>query len=230
MTKKLLTEETRQALLKLTEEELEKKSKFLEQSRKHLLLVKNTESLITPNKELVEFSKILEFKMLIGFISLDLVSNTRAYLKAEYQYEGLFSMRQFIVIINEGYKNIYNFKTVNSKGIEILKNRNKSFWVKDIGEIIKSKSDNELKKKYFFLTTELDTYFNDNFQGIKDQRNLSVHYDNNLIKVYDMITNLNAEAIFKKYIPFYKILREMFIFLHELVMSYQVEGIDKHIS
>ncbi len=228
MTKKLLTEETRQLLLKLTAEELLKKSKSLDETSKHLSYIKNSsEVLKTSNCQLDEISRILEFKMLIGFISLDLTSSTRAYLKAEYQYEGLFSLRQFIVVINEGYKKIYNFKNLNQDGIEQLGNRKKSFWIKDIGEIVNKKSNSFLKEKYSNLTSDLNNYFDKNFEGIKEQRSLSIHYDDSLIKVHDMITKLNAETIFKKFIPFYKLLDKMFFFSHELIMSYKFQSLNK---
>lgn len=218
--KKLLTEDTRLELLNDTEKELLKRSKSLDSSSKLLLNVRRMTSTFNISKpEIEELLKLLEFKILINFISLDLTSCTRAYLKADYQYEGVFALKQFMIIINEGYKKIYNFKTVNSKGEQIVRNRNNSFWVKNIGGIVIKNP--HLLCKYNEITKELDDFFDNNFEGIKEQRDLSVHYDDNLIKVYQMLLKLNGENIFKKTIPFYKLLNKMFIFTHELIMSYQ---------
>lgn len=81
---------------------------------------------------------LLEYRLFIGILILDLLSATRIYLNGKFQYEGIFSARQIIVIVSEGYKKIYNFKKEKDDGNKKTTDRNKSFWIKEIGEIIKN--------------------------------------------------------------------------------------------
>jgi len=224
MTHQSMTESTRRELLNLTESELQLKSGSLDRTRKHLKLIKDVKRTFgISTSELKDISRLLEFKMLIEFISLDLSTATRFYLQAEYQYEGVFSLRSFIVVINEGYKKIYNFKRLNEKGAEILRDRNKSFWIKEINRIVESRENPKLKLNYTELTIMLDNYHKNNFDGIKEQRDLFIHYDMDLVKVYDTLSKLNSEVVFKKYIPFYELLERLIRFSHELLVSYQIK-------
>jgi len=153
--------------------------------------------------------KMLEYRLLIGIIFLDLASGTRAHLNSKFTYEKLFSVRQIIVIINEVYKQIYSFVLINDKGDSITKHRNNSFWYKDIGSVVKD-SLPKLTTEYEFLTEKLKSYFDKNFSEIKEQRSLSVHYDKEASKVYDMIFELNVDIIFRKMSPFLEIRTGMF--------------------
>ncbi|MEM9650031.1 MAG: hypothetical protein AAF969_16250, partial [Bacteroidota bacterium] len=207
MAKKLTTKETRLTLIKYTADEIVKRSNSLEQTRKQIQLIEKTKKFFgLTSKDLNDISRILEFKILIGLISLDLTTSVRAYLKAEYQYEGQFFLRQFAVVINEGYKKIYNFKKSNPDGTAVSGNRAKSFWVKEIGSMVNERNNINLFNRYSELTKELDRYFELNFEGIKEKRDLSIHYDKDLLKVYEMIVNLNSESLIKKFIPFYELL------------------------
>ena len=229
MSKQSITEQTRKELLELTEKDLEVKSKSLDRSREQVQLIATiTKAFGTSTPELNDLSRLLEFKMLIGFISLDLTTSTRSYLRAEFQYEGLFALRSFIVVINEGYKKIYHFKRTNSNGDEVLSDRNKSFWMKDINRIVSSRSNDGLTEKYNNLTGDLDTYYENCSDGIKELRSLSIHYDEKLIKLYDSISELNSEVIFKKFIPFYELLDQLFIFTHELFMTFDLKKYENH--
>jgi len=193
MTKQLMTERTRRELLQLTESDLQVKAKSLDRTRKHLKLISAvTRTFGVSTTELADISRLLEFKMLIEFIFLDLNAATRNYLQAEYQYEGIFSLRTFVVVINEGYKKIYSFKKLNERGDEILRERNKSFWIKEINRIVQTRGNNDLKLRYSELTIELDNYYDKNFDGIKEQRDLSIHYDMDLTKVYDTLSELRS--------------------------------------
>lgn len=131
----------------------------------------------------------------------------------------MYSVRQIIVIINEGYKKIYNFTTINKNGDEIVRDRNQSFWIKDIGGMI-VKDLNHFENQYNELTIKLENYLKNNFEEIKEQRNLSIHYDRVPTKVYDMLNQLNFEEIFKKLIPFFDILNQMFDFTHVILKGY----------
>jgi hypothetical protein len=167
----------------------------------------------------ININHLLKYRLFIGIIILDLAAAIRIYLNAKLQYEALFSVRQIIVIINEGYKKIYNFILKHDKGIDIEKYRKNSFWVKNIGEIIYLDLP-DLQQEYDSITIELERYLIMNFDGIKDQRNLSIHYDENPVRVYDMLLKLDIEETFKKLIPFLGILNRMFDLTHLLVLRY----------
>ncbi|GAB7087287.1 hypothetical protein [Marinifilum fragile] len=228
MNKALMSPETKLRLLTSTEEKLNDITSDIDNIRK---LIKKAEAIDTfLKKENINASfnnllDLLEFRLFIGILTLDLTSAVRIYLNAKFQYEGVFSARQIVVIINEGYKKIYNFVTLSDNGVAKLKNRNNSFWVKEIGGII----DNDLPHlnvHYNDISQKLDEYFNVNFSSLKELRDLSIHYgetakDKSPVKVYDMIVKMDIEETFLKMIPFMEILNEMFLFTHILVTEYQ---------
>lgn len=157
------------------------------------------------------FEELLEYGLLLEILYLDLSSATIAYLNSKSTYEKLYSTRQIIVIINEGYKQIYNFTYTNNKGHIVTKHRNGSYWYGDIRVIIEELIP-EFKCKYDSLTKKLDNYFKANFESIKEQRDLTVHYDKKASKVYDMIFELDVNEVFKKLFLFLDIIKEMFLF------------------
>lgn len=214
----LLSKKTEQILFNKTELQIISLTKHVVQTSDFLKKIEKIRlKFPEENQNLKILENILEFRLLLGIIILDLTSSTRIYLNSKYQYEGLFSIRQIIVIINEGYKKIYNFKQSNSNGFEIIRYRNDSFWVKEIGNIIENKYS-ELKKDYYEITNELDIYFEQNFDNIKEQRDLSIHYDRKPLKVYQMLSKLEVESTFKKMIPFLNILNKMFDFTDKLII------------
>src|SRR3569623_2116940 len=52
--------------------------------------------------------RLSEYNLLLGFISLDLCTAYRVYLKADINYEVMYATKHLIVILNEAYKKIYN--------------------------------------------------------------------------------------------------------------------------
>jgi len=221
MSKNPLTEKTRLKLVEYTAREINKRSKSLDQSKQLIARIGQLRKQGFSSKELEDISRIIEFKILIGFISLDLTTCVRSFLKAEFQYEGIYFLRQFGVVINEGYKKIYNFNPINQDGIEMSKNRSKSFWIKVIGQMVNHINDKKISAKYEELTLELDNFLKNNFQGIKELRDISVHYDADLIKVYDTFSRLNSDKLItNKFVPFYELLDSIFLFTHDLMMAY----------
>lgn len=218
-----MTKETEAKLLESIELGIEYVSKSVDKARDLIKNAKLLTTLMTENKLSIEdnifnkFEKILEYRMLIGFIYLDLSSALRAHLKSKFTYEKLFSLRQIIIIINEGYKQIYNFVNQNEKGNLVTKHRNKSFWINDIKPII-NESLPELQNEYDLLTKKLEDYLEQNFSTIKYQRDLFIHYDKDICKVYDMIGELDVERIMKKLTPFLEIINEMYHFTEKMTL------------
>jgi hypothetical protein len=235
MKHKPMTKETELKLLESAELGIEYVSKSVDEVRDFIKKVKLMTNFIEENelstydKIFDNIEKLLEYRLLIGLIYLDLASALRAYLKSKYTYEKLLSIRQIIVTINEGYKQIYNFVKVNENGDAISKYRKKSYWYEDI-RIIVNQSLSELNTEYDVLTKKLDDYFVENFETIKEQRDLSVHYDRKASKVYDMLIALEVEETFKKLSPFLKILTEMFRFTEKMASISQVKERQKNIE
>ncbi len=223
-----MTKETEAKLIDNTEKSIEYVSKSIDEVRGFLwkkdkaMDFLKAHNINTENETFETMEKMLEYRMLIGIIFLDLASATRAHLNSKYIYEKLFSLRQIIVIINEGYKQIYNFVRKSENGDLITRDRNKSFWHKDIRNVV-ANSLPELTDKYDNLTQELENYFNDNFSSIKMQRDLSVHYDKVASKVYDMTVGLDVEQTFLKMSPFLRILTEMFRFTEKMALISSVK-------
>jgi len=217
-----MTAETKASLLKTTEMKISEISSAVDQARQFLDKTEMVHSILSEkniNIDFININHLLKYRLFIGILILDLATAIRIYLNAKHQYEAVFSVRQIIVIINEGYKKIYNFILKDSKEADKKKHRNNSFWVKNIGEIIKLDLPN-LQQEYDSITIELEKYLNINFDEIKDQRNLSIHYDENPIRVYEMHLKLDIEETFKKLIPFLAILNKMFDLTHLLVLGY----------
>lgn len=242
LNKKLISDETKEKLKYLSEFNMDYITQEVDRMRKILHTLERSEvelSKLQPNSPLsinVEQGKKLLFtsfenlkalanyRLFIGILYLDLTTSVRFYLNAKYHYEGVFATRQIIVIINEGYKQIYNFSKTKV-GTEKTGLRNNSFWVKGIGKIIKSDL-HHLKSKYDELTNIL-TKYEDVVNKTYKERSLSVHYHKDPLKVYevyDMMVELDIDSIFQKLIPFLSILNKMFDFTNDVNNSYYLES------
>jgi hypothetical protein len=227
-----MTKETEAKLIESTELSIDYIAKAIDEVRSFIKKMKTMQKFMeehdidSENETIVGMEKMLEYRMLIGIVFLDLASATRAHLQSKFTYEKLFSLRQIIVIINEGYKQMYNFVRLNDNGDLITRDRNKSFWYKDIGNVIEI-SLPELNAEYNNLTQKLEKYYNDNFSSIKEQRDLSVHYDKEASKVYDMTVGLNVEDTFLKMSPFLGILTDMFRFTEKMAMTSSIKEKEK---
>jgi hypothetical protein len=174
------------------------------------------------NSDIYNSKRLCEYSLLVGLISLDITTEFRIYLNAKEKYEVLYSCKQLIVTINEGYKKIFNYVTIDKKsGNFKMENRNTSFWIKDIGILVATQI-NTLSKEYEEITNKLEVYIENNFVNIKNQRDLAVHYDNNPSKVYDMLIAFDIETISRQTLPFMDILKNMIIFNTKLFEEYGV--------
>lgn len=175
---------------------------------------------VNPN-EFDPLRRLCEYSILIGLIWLDIATAFRIYINSKHKYEVIYSVKQLVIIINEGYKKIYDFVNLDNNGNEKLQNRNNSFWVKDIGMLVHKELPN-LLFEYDAITKKLDSYFELNFENINYQRNLAVHYDKNPSKVYAMLIGLNIEDISIKTIPFMNILSDTLLFCKSIILEYNL--------
>jgi hypothetical protein len=186
-----ITPETKLRLLNETESLLSVTTQSTDGIYELIKLARHFQSILKPEQipfNISDLITLLKFRLFISFLIIDLASAMRIYLNAKFQYEALFSARQIIVIVYEGYKKIYNFLNPK-KNEDLLKYRNTSFWIKDVGSIIKNDYP-QMQNEYDTLTARLEKYFSSNFALLKMRRNLSIHYDTDSIKVYEMFSNL----------------------------------------
>jgi hypothetical protein len=227
MTEVPITPETKLRLLNETESLLSVTTESIDVIYELIKLARHFKSVLKPEQipfNINDAIKLLKFRLFISFLMVDLASAMRIYLNAKLQYEALFSARQIIVIFYEGYKKIYNFLNPN-KNEDPLKYRNSSFWIKDIGSIVKN-NFYELQNEYDVITNRLENYFENNFELLKMRRNLSIHYDNDSSTVYEMFSKLNVEDTYKKLIPFLDILNNMSFLASKIATLYDLRLID----
>lgn len=166
--------------------------------------------------KLQNLKKLTEYHMLITIFHLDLSVIVNLFLNGKAEYEKLFALKQGMVIINEGYKKIFNFVTVNKDGSLNYSQRDHSFWNKDI-RLLTSRYPN-LSSEFEFITNQLDDYYMASFDTIKEIRDLTVHYDKEPVKFNQMLISLDTETIFVKLTGFVNILSRMYPFI-SLIMS-----------
>lgn len=189
---------------------------------KELLEPQNSISLSEREKtdEIYYLNRLSEYALLIGLIWLDITTAYRVYINAKENYETIYSIKQLIITINEGFKRIYHY-IIEKNGSQQLKNRNQSFWVRDIGNLV----DKELPflvSEYNKITEDLDSYIDEDMKKIKEQRDFCVHYDEkDASKVYDILVSLDMESMTIKAIPFMNILSKMFLFSITLLNEYK---------
>lgn len=218
----LMIEEAKIKLRQDVEQRLDELTSEIQRLNETFKKLERTEKICSDNELIISLGglkNLLEYRLFIGILTLDLCTATLIYLRAKFHYEGLYSARQIVIIISEGYKKIYNFVSKNKEGDLITKYRNNSFWIKEIGYIIKSDLPN-YQPQYELITEQLDKYLEVNFEALKTIRDLSIHYDKDPIKVYNMLSQLHIEETFEKVVPFLNILNEMFAFTGELNLGY----------
>lgn len=223
-----LSQETRTKLDSITITNIQSYSEICDEMRtwiKKLDLVilafeKNEDlSLENKNQVLLNLQMLCEYQLLIGLIWLDITSAFRIYLNAKEKYEVIYAAKQLIITINEGYKRIYHFIIPNEKGDAKLKHRNNSFWIKEVGGLIKQELPHMLDQ-FDEISLSLNSYFELNLENIKAQRDLGIHYPENPSKAFDMLINLDIETIAVKIIPFMDILTKMTNFTKQILFEY----------
>jgi len=219
-----ITEETRKALEENTLSNFDVYTKLVDSVRSSVAMLDRTEEYMLKNNHSIPDSnyylrRISEYTILLGLVWLDITAGFRIYLNAKENYETIYSTKQLLITINEGFKQIYNYVSIDSNGNLKTKPRNHSFWVKDIGTIVNDKLAH-LVDEYLEITTELDLYDDDELKNMRGPRNLFVHYDIEASKVYDELINLDIEKMAIKMMPFMKILSRMVLFGRKVLEEY----------
>jgi hypothetical protein len=224
--KKLITEEGKARLLLVMKETIEFNTGQMDMIRpfiKNIAQMGESRETLGLGPSSVEHGliRLSEYNLLLGFISLDLCAAYRVYLKADINYEVMYATKHLIVILNEAYKKIYNYVWPNDKGNLLMKDRNKSFWIKDIGQIIRLQIP-ELKDEYDRLTKALDDYYDPELRAMKTPRDMFIHYDDRPSELYDVLCTIDIQITTEKIIPFLEILKQMMEFTMALQYHYTI--------
>lgn len=160
---------------------------------------------------LAVYKSVLQTSLMLDYINLDIWAAFRQYLSVELNtsYDKRQAMTKINVIISEGYKKIYGFNSTKD-----------SFWKVQINQAVNY--INDLRDEYDAIECQLKSLksnsendTNDAFN--KDMRDLSVHYDKDPLKVYDMLASLNAEEISKRCISFLTVLTHIRQFVGKII-------------
>lgn len=191
---------------------IEKTIKFLKSNT-------DSNSSIATVDNLIELRKVVEYNMFITILHLDLSVIVSVFVNGKTEYEKLFSLKQGIVVINEGYKKIYNFVKVEENGDFDYSERLKSFWYRNIKKSVTMFPS--LIQDYEVITNELEDFYNKHFESVKNIRNLTVHYDKEPLKYYEMLKSLDTEQIFAKFTGFINIISKMYKFTKLLLTEFE---------
>ena len=177
--------------------------KDLEQDTDHnIKLLKAIDSLKGASLRSV-ISTILETRLTINYIELDFCASYCQYLSAKTNYEQRFACKGINTILSEGYKKLYGFTA-----------KEDSFWKKQIKFAVEQQP--ELHEEYLRITNDLESLQTKEVFN-KEMRDISVHYDFDPRKVYQMLANISAEEVVRRYIEFALILKEIRNFLLKLI-------------
>jgi hypothetical protein len=132
---------------------------------------------INPIYRLIEIQKTA---IQLTYLYIDLASATKAFISSEYTIEKQLSLKQINIIIYEGYNKLYG---LNGESED-------SFWQKYICPIALENEDDSISDEFNSINQELQT-LKEKVETFDKQRQLSVHLDKGIPKVYSMLHNLN---------------------------------------
>lgn len=177
--------------------------KDLEQDTDHNIQLLKAIDFIKGASQRSVISTILETRLTINYIELDFCAAYCQYLSAKTNYEQRFACKGINTILSEGYKKLYGFTA-----------KEDSFWKKQIKFAVEQQP--ELHEEYLRITNDLESLQTKEVFN-KEMRDISVHYDFDPRKVYQMLANISAEEVVRRYIEFALILKEIRNFLLKLI-------------
>ena len=160
-----------------------------------------------------------ELRRDIEFVLADMYSSYRAVINAQTPIEKRLNLKNFRADMHESFKLLYGFRSM----------RQHTTWVK-IGKeisILKESEKNgnyrELRELYDTITTSILTIESPDEE--KDNRELTYHYDEDLLKVYQNILDTNDEEKFsQRFISVMVTLQDVLNFLHQLEFLEGIRG------
>lgn len=172
------------------------------------------EEMITPFDQFSELGKVV---IQLTYIYLDLASALRAFLSSEYTMEKQLSLKHINTIAYEGFNKLYGLNA----------NSGNSFWSKYITPLVSDDANQSLCNEYEVLSEEL-LKLKPEIEKLDEQRQLSVHYHEGIIKVYNMLHDLNPIEESQKALRLLNILPKVLNFctkcLHIIELKNQVNS------
>lgn len=130
----------------------------------------------------------------IKFILMDISVSCRAEFSTSNLYEKRFHLKNIQASISEGFKLLFNFG----------KQRNKSLWMKLMIEVY-NVCDDKLISKGLDIENKLIRFGTSNID--KELRDLTLHYDKEMMEVYRKTSDISSEEIvIKKVCGFWALL------------------------
>lgn len=143
----------------------------------------------------------------VSYSLIDLGVSVRASLGTDKPLEKRFHLKNLMASISESFKVIMNFD----------KARKKSLWTKLNGEL-HNVGTPAILALYDDITKKLEAFGNTYID--QDLRNLTLHYDDNMMRVYEATVGINDEdKTLKVFIEYVDILRLILVFSDLLVSS-----------
>lgn len=148
-----------------------------------------------------------ELSIAVNYSLMDIGVSVRASIGSEDTYEKRFHLKNLKASISESYKLILNFG----------KARKKSIWSKLGAEL---NSSNQLIEELYKRITAALGFFADNHIN-QDLRNLTLHYDDDMMRVYDATIGINNEDTEMKSLCEYMDILQSMRFLIALIETHE---------
>ena len=171
---------------------------------------------VTDDRSLTPFNRLIEIQKVViqlEYLYIDLASAMRALIRAEYSMEKKLLMKQMGVIVFEGYRKIYGLSDEYDE----------SFWKLYVRPVV-LESENELLMAELQLKEGLLQLFRMKVKKQDEQRQLSVHFDEGILKVYSMLQSLTQIEEFLKVADLLKLLPEITGFLGKCAHAVELKS------
>ena len=147
----------------------------------------------------IALKAVSETLLMLCYINLDLMAAYRQYFSTDTSthYEDRQAMTKINVVMSEAYKKIYGFGEQQQKS---------SFWISKIKKTVNLVGLRE--DDYRRIEDKLKSIGSDNVLN-KDMRDLSVHYDSDPMKVYNMLSSISAEEVIGRCGKFMEVLKDV---------------------
>ena len=162
---------------------------------------------------LIALKSVSETLLMLCYINLDLMAAYRQHLSTDCSthYEDRQAMMKINVVMSESYKRIYGFKSQ-------IKD---SFWVAKIKKVVDFIGKYEAV--YQNIENDLIALGQDKVLD-KSMRDLTVHYDSDPMKVYEMLSSMSADDVTTRCGKFLEVLGKVTAFVTLLLNTLDIES------
>lgn len=161
---------------------------------------------------LIALKSVSETLLMLCYINLDLMAAYRQHLSTDCSthYEDRQAMMKINVVMSESYKKMYGF------GEKVKE----SFWVAKIKNAVNFIG--QFEGEYQNIENDLIALGKDKVLD-KPMRDLTVHYDSDPMKVYEMLSSISAEEVTIRCGKFLEVLGKVTAFVTLLLNTLDIE-------